>query len=46
MEPDKFVRPVNRLVHPSGLKNFADTSMLSTTKVGAGETMILINLLY
>ena len=36
---DKFVNPVNRLVHPSGLKNFADTSILSTTKVGVGETI-------
>jgi len=36
---DKFVNPVNRLVHPSGLKNFADTSILSTTRVGAGNTL-------
>ena len=24
---DKFVNSVNRLVHPAGLKNFADTSL-------------------
>jgi len=37
VEWEKFVNPVNRLVHPSGLKNFADTSILSTLKVGFGE---------
>ena len=30
---DKFVNPVNRLVHPSGLKNFADTSILLLQKL-------------
>ena len=33
-----FVNPVNRLTHPSGLKNFADTSVLSKIPVGIGET--------
>ena len=37
IEWDKFVNPVNRLVHPSGLKNFADTSVVSSLKVGVGE---------
>ena len=27
VEWDKFVNPVNRLLHPAGLKNFADTSV-------------------
>ena len=33
-----FVNPVNRLTHPSGLKNFADTSVISKLPVGIGET--------
>ena len=37
IEWEKFVNPVNRLVHPSGLKNFADTSVVSNLKVGVGE---------
>jgi len=37
VEWEKFVNPVNRLVHPSGLKNFADTSILSTLSVGFGR---------
>jgi len=35
---EKFVNPVNRLVHPSGLKNFADTSIESQVNVGIGTT--------
>ena len=31
---DEFVDPVNRVVHPSGLKNFADTSVTSNVNVG------------
>ena len=31
---DEFSNPVNRLVHPAGLKNFADTSVLRSVKVG------------
>ncbi len=31
---DKFVDPVNRVVHPSGLKNFADTSVTTNVNVG------------
>ena len=37
VEWENFVNPVNRLVHPSGLKNFADTSVVSNLKVGVGE---------
>ena len=33
---DDFVNPVNRLVHTSGLKNFADTGI--TTSIGVGKT--------
>ena len=38
IEWDKFVNSVNRLVHPSGLKNFADTSIQSNadTRIGIG----------
>tara|TARA_B100000575_G_scaffold294411_1_gene310169 strand:+ start:13 stop:12861 length:12849 start_codon:yes stop_codon:yes gene_type:complete len=36
IEWEKFVNPVNRLVHPSGLKNFADTSVDSNLSVGVG----------
>ena len=31
---DKFSNPVNRLVHPAGLKNFADTGIQRNIKVG------------
>ena len=34
VEWDKFVNPVNRLVHPAGLKNFADTSIESRVPLG------------
>ena len=33
---DEIVDPVNRLVHTSGLKNFADTGITSTTQAGIG----------
>ena len=36
VEWEKFVNPVNRLVHPSGLKNFADTAITSNLAVGFG----------
>ena len=37
---DKFVDPVNRLVHPSGLKNFADTSIETVVgNVGVGTSV-------
>tara|TARA_R100001480_G_scaffold10362_1_gene18894 strand:+ start:4688 stop:17521 length:12834 start_codon:yes stop_codon:yes gene_type:complete len=36
IEWEKFVNPVNRLVHPSGLKNFSDTSVDSNISVGVG----------
>ena len=38
VEWNTFVSPVNRLVHPSGLKNFADTSVNNNVKVGLGTT--------
>ena len=34
IEWDKLVNPVNRLVHPAGLKNFADTSVERNVAVG------------
>ena len=37
VEWEKFVNPVNRLVHPSGLKNFSDTAITSNLQVGVGE---------
>ena len=39
IEWDKFVNSVNRLVHPSGLKNFADTSIqsIADTRTGIGD---------
>ena len=36
IEWDKFVSPVNRLVHPAGLKNFADTSIQNSVKLEVG----------
>ena len=36
IEWDKFVSPVNRLVHPAGLKNFADTSIQNNVKLEVG----------
>ena len=35
---EDFVDPVNRLVHPSGLKNFADTVLTTNINVGIGST--------
>ncbi len=34
IEWEKFVDPINRVVHPVGLKNFADTSVDSVVDVG------------
>jgi len=34
IEWEKLVDPINRLVHPSGLKNFADLGVQSTVNVG------------
>ena len=31
---DKFVDPLNRVVHPLGLKNFADTAITTNVNVG------------
>ena len=33
---DEIVDPINRLLHTSGLKNFADTGITSTTSAGIG----------
>ena len=38
---DKMVDPVNKLVHPVGMKNFADTEVLSATVIGVGVTQSL-----
>lgn len=37
---DDLIGPVNRLVHPMGLKNFSDTRIESSAKVGFGTTAI------
>tara|TARA_B100000963_G_scaffold352850_1_gene366655 strand:+ start:2828 stop:15466 length:12639 start_codon:yes stop_codon:yes gene_type:complete len=37
---DKFETPVNDILHTSGLKNFADTEISSTTSVGIGSTSV------
>ena len=36
---DNLVNPVNRLVHPAGLKNFADVGITSSINVGIGTTV-------
>jgi len=36
---DTLVNPVNRLVHPSGLKNFSDVGITSSVVVGIGTTI-------
>ena len=33
---DKFSPPVNSVIHPSGLKNFADVGIISSTKASVG----------
>jgi hypothetical protein len=38
-EYDDIVNPVNRLLHTSGLKNFADTEITNTSNVGVGSTV-------
>ncbi|MEC8552500.1 MAG: hypothetical protein VXY93_18550, partial [Pseudomonadota bacterium] len=45
IEWDEFVNPVNRLVHPAGLKNFADTSIESKVTVGVGTTALTKDLI-
>ena len=37
---EELIGPVNRLVHPAGLKNFSDTKIESSAKVGFGTTGI------
>ena len=36
---DQIVDPVNRLLHTSGLKNFADTGITNITKVSMGSSL-------
>ena len=38
IEYEKWVNPVNRVLHSSGLKNFSDTGITSEGKVSAGST--------
>ena len=45
VEWDTFVNPLNRLVHPAGLKNFADTSVESKVSVGVGTTALTKDLI-
>lgn len=49
-EWEKIVSPVNNLVHPSGLKNFADTQITKIVGVTSGPTLIdsddLLTILY
>ena len=40
IEFETLINPVNRLLHTSGLKNFADTEVLSTSNVSAGSSTI------
>ena len=42
---DQLVNPVNRLVHPSGLKNFSDTEVKNNVKVGIGTTINTVSTL-
>tara|TARA_Y100001968_G_C19454156_1_gene770984 strand:+ start:2796 stop:18506 length:15711 start_codon:yes stop_codon:yes gene_type:complete len=42
---DKISDPVNRLVHPVGLKNFADVSVGSSSKVNSGYAATTNNVL-
>lgn len=39
---DNLVDPVNRLLHTSGLKNFADTGITSTAKSGISTSSVMI----
>ena len=41
---DELRSPVNGLLHTSGLKNFADTGITSTSKVGIGSTSYSISI--
>ena len=43
---DKMVDPINKLVHPVGMKNFADTEVLSKTQVAIGVTQSLLSLIH
>ena len=40
IEFEELINPVNRLLHTSGLKNFADTEVQSTSSVSIGSTTI------
>ena len=41
---DELRSPVNGLLHTSGLKNFADTGITSTSKVGIGSTSYTLSI--
>ena len=38
---DELKTPVNNLLHTSGLKNFADVGIVSTTNIGIGSTNVI-----
>jgi hypothetical protein len=40
IEFETLINPVNRLLHTSGLKNFADTEILSTSNISVGSTIV------
>jgi hypothetical protein len=40
IEFENLINPVNRLLHTSGLKNFADTEVLSTSNVSVGSSTV------
>ena len=44
IEWNELQTPVNNLLHTSGLKNFADTGISSTTNVGIGSTSFTISI--
>jgi hypothetical protein len=45
IEFSEMINPVNRLLHSAGLKNFADTEVISSAKVGVGSTSIDVTIL-
>ena len=40
----EFSSPVNSIVHPAGMKNFADVGISSAAQVGAGDTISTIGI--
>lgn len=45
IEYEKFIDSVNRLIHPIGIKNFADTGITSSTKTGVASSELLLTTL-